>query len=126
MTTVIEQIDEQAERPFQEIDEVPARIASSTGEILGSPDRARDPVGLGVTAARDSLRRLAEDPRSAFIAVFSAFAFIVVVALFWSLRLRPRPSTPEELLLERSRETFDRSRDALEAIVARLTSSIER
>ena len=109
MTTVIEQVDEQVDRPFHEIDEVAARIQSSAVGVEGSPDGAPDRAGHGMSTARDSLRRVAEDPRSALIAIFSAFAVVVVVALFWGLRLRPRPRAPEELLLERSRESFDRS-----------------
>ncbi len=97
MTTMIEQADGQAGRARSEVEEF---------EAQGQPSTA------GVWMA-------------VLIAIVSAVAVVVLVAVIWGLRPRSRPRTAEELLLERSRETFDRSRDALEALVARLAPAIE-
>jgi hypothetical protein len=114
MTTDIEQ----TERPLREVDEVAQR--------LQAPSPGSD--GFGVErvqrATQQAVQRATEDPRSvAFLAV-GLIVVILVAALAWGRRSRPRSA--EEILLERSREAFDQSRVALEAAIARLGSALER
>jgi hypothetical protein len=126
MTTMMEQVDERAERPLAENGDSVARVQTSTAGVSMVPDAARDRPDLGASTALDRLRRVAQEPRSALMAVISAMAVGVLVAVIWALRSRSRPHSSGEILLERSRETFDRSGDALEALVAKLVSSIAR
>ena len=118
MTT--DQID-QAQRPLAEVDATVEHIRSSQGAEADGPLQA---VGQ---AAERVVRRVTDDARSvAFLGVALITVISVALVLVSARNLRPRPRSAEDLLLERSREAFDQSRDALEAVIAKLGSAIAR
>jgi hypothetical protein len=112
----IEQMIEPAQRPLSQVDEVAERIHSSSGNA-GSDD-------FDTGAAQQAAQRVTEDPRLVAVLVVGLVSVILLAALAWGRR--PAPRSAEVVLLERSREAFDRSRDALETAVARLGSALER
>jgi hypothetical protein len=114
MTT--EQMIEPAQRPLAEVDEVANRTQSSSG--TAAPDV------FDTSAARQAVQRVTGDRRLVAVLMIGLVSVIVLIALAWGRR--PPPRSTEVVLLERSREAFDRSRDALEAAVARLGSALER
>jgi hypothetical protein len=114
MTT--KQMIEPAQRPLSEVDEVAKRMQSSSG--TAAPDE------FDTSAARQAVQRVTGDPRLVAALVIGLASVIVLAALAWGRR--PPPRSAEVVLLERSREAFDRSRDGLEAAVARLGSALER
>jgi hypothetical protein len=107
---------EQAERPLTEVDEVAERIQSSS--------RAPESDSFNLEAARQAVQRVSEDPRPVAFLVAGLISVIIVAALAWGRR--PQPRSAEDLFLERSRKALDDSREALEAVIAKLGSVIER
>jgi hypothetical protein len=119
MTT--EQID-QAQRPLAQVDAAVEQIKSSSREA-GSDS----PMQALRQAAEQAVRRVTEDARSVAFLGTALIAVISVILVVVSARnLRPQPRSAEDLLLERSREAFDQSREALEAAIAKLGSAIAR
>lgn len=112
MTT--EQMIEPAERPLSQVDEVAERILSSSA---ASDD-------FEVAPAQQAAQRVTREPRLVAVLLIGLVSVILLAALAWGRR--PQPRSAEVVLLERSREAFDRSRDALEAAVARLGSALAR
>jgi hypothetical protein len=120
---------QQIERPLSEVDE--------TAEGLqGRTDQASDPSwqdrrtderpAWDARPALDVIQRVAQDPASLSRATMLAVGALATIAILLAVRARRRPSrTAEDLLLERSREAFDRARETLDSIASRL-SSIER
>jgi hypothetical protein len=114
MTT--EQMIEPDQRPLSQVDEVAERIYSSSG--------AAESDDFDMGAAQQAAQRLTEDPRLVAVLVIGLSSVILLAAL--ARGRRPPPRSAEVVLLERSREAVDRSRDALEVAVARLGAALER
>jgi hypothetical protein len=115
MTT--EQMIEPAQRPLNQVDEVAEWIQSSPGTA--------EPDDFAMATPQRAVQRATEDPRLVAVLVIGLVSVILLAALAWGRR--PPPRSAEIVLLERSREAVDRSRDALEAAVARLVgSALER
>ena len=118
MTT--EQMIETTQRPLSQVDEVAKKIQSPS-----SPEEADDfDMGAAPRSAQQAVQRVTGDPRLLAMLVIGLVTLILLAALAWGRR--PPPRSAEVVLLERSREAFDRSRDALEAAVARLGTALER
>jgi hypothetical protein len=113
---------QQIERPLREVDEAAERLQGRTPS-----DEPTDNSAEKRPAASEILRRVARDPASLLRAVILAVGLMsAVVVLTAAIRSRRRPPrTAEEVLLERSREAFDRARETLETIASGL-SSIDR
>ena len=73
---------------------------------------------------RGAVERATRDPRWVVLLVIGLISVLLLAALAWGRRSPSR--TAEAVLLELSREAFDRSADALEATVAKLGSAFER
>ena len=111
MTT--QQIDiSPADRPLSEVDEVAERIQASTAERWDRPFwDAQD--------ARDRMARAARDPRM-IAGILAATVALIVLAI--TVGRRPPPRTAQDELFERTEEAFDRAREGLERIAAKLAS----
>jgi hypothetical protein len=120
---------QQIERPLREVDETAERLKDrpwSDEPTQDRPSTEKRPA-WDTRRASEILQRVAQDPTSLLRAVIFAVGLmsaVVVLTAAISSRRRP-PPTAEEMLLERSREAFDRAREALETIASRL-SSIDR
>jgi hypothetical protein len=114
MTT--EQMIEPAQRPLAEVDEVATGMQASSGIAA--------PHDFDTSAARQAVQRVMVGPRLVAVLVIGLVLVIALAAL--ARGRRPPPRSAEVVLLERSREAFDRSREALEAAVARLGAALER
>jgi hypothetical protein len=122
---------QQIDRPLSDVDETAERLQGLTGP--GSDEATRDRPSTqerpawDTRPASDLLQRLTEDPasmlRAAVVGIGVLASIVILVAFFRASRPAPRPA--EELLLERSREAFDRARETLETVASRL-SSIDR
>jgi hypothetical protein len=107
---------QQLERPLSEVEQTAERIQASMTEPW---DRYEEPPTRDMRAIRDRIRRVLRDPRA--IAILSLVAAaLVAAALLWARRTPPRST--EDLVLERSRETFERARAALEALAEKVTA----
>ena len=119
---------QQIERPLSEVDETAERLQGTM--TTRAEEAAQDRPSAGERpawvprGAWDILQRVAQDPgsqlRAMILAVGLMSAVVIVVAAVWSRRRPPR--TAEDVLLERSREAFDRARETLETIASRLPS----
>jgi hypothetical protein len=111
-----------AERPLAQVDAAVEQIHSSAAGV-----RSDDPVYAARQAAAQAVRRATEDSRWLTVLMGTGFVVVTVVILAAiAVRLRPKPRTAEDLLIERSREALDQSRKVLEAAIARLGSAIDR
>jgi hypothetical protein len=111
-----------AERPLAQVDAAVEQIHSSAAGV-----RSDDPVYAARQAAAQAVRRATEDTRWLTVLMGTGFVVVTVVILAAiAVRVRPKPRTAEDLLIERSREALDQSRKALEAAIARLVSAIDR
>jgi hypothetical protein len=119
---------QQIERPLREVDETAERLQgriSSDEPVEDRPSTEKRPA-WDTRRASEILQRVAQDPGSLLRALIAAGlmgAVVILTAAIWSRRRPPR--TAEEVLLERSREAFDRARETLETIASSL-SSIDR
>jgi hypothetical protein len=119
---------QQIERPLDEVDETAERLQSTMTAGADEPTQDRPVAGERPawvpSGAWDILQRVAQDPgsqlRAMTLAVGLMSAVVIVIAAVWSRRRPPR--TAEDVLLERSREAFDRARETLETIASRLPS----
>ena len=107
---------QQLERPLREIEQTAERIQASGTERW---DRYEEPTTWDMRAIGDRVRRLLRDGRVVAMLALVATA-LVAVALLWARRTPPRST--EDIFLERSRETFERAREALEALAAKVTA----
>jgi hypothetical protein len=117
---------QQIERPLSEVDETTERIQGRTAAGWDEPtaDRPReDRPSWDAQRALEIVQRVARDPASLLRAAILAVGLVILVTVVWSRRRPPR--TREEVLLERSREAFERGRETLETIASRL-SAIDR
>jgi hypothetical protein len=109
------------DRPLSQVDETAQRIQGSTG--AGGYEAAEAPA-WDMRRLRQLAQRASQDPWTLLLASIVAAAVAAFVAAAVVNR-RPAPRTAEDLLLERSREAFDRARATLETITSKL-ASLER
>jgi hypothetical protein len=120
---------QQIERPLREVDETAERLKGRTLSDEPTEDRrsTEKRPAWDTRRASEILQRVAQDPglllRAVILAVGLMSAVVILTAAISSRRRPPR--TAEEMLLERSREAFDRARETLETIASSL-SSIDR
>ena len=113
---------EQAQRPLAEVDAAVERIQSSS---RGS--ESDGPMQTARQAAEQAVQRVTVDGRAvAFLAVALTTLSSVILVSVYARGRQPHPPSAEDILLERSREALDQSRDAFEAAIARLASTLER
>ena len=109
---------QQLERPLSQVDEIAERVQVSTPDEWSRSPEER-PM-WDTRRLKDAIRRVAQDPRRVVPVSIVAAALVIVLAALWGRRRPPR--TAEDVLSERSREAFDRAREALEAIAAKVAS----
>jgi hypothetical protein len=117
---------QEIERPLRDVDETAERLQGRTWSDEPTEDRASTEKrpAWDTRRAAEILQRVAQDPasllRAGILAVGLVSAVVMLIAAISSRRRPPR--TAEEVLLERSREAFDRARETLETIASSLSS----
>jgi hypothetical protein len=120
MTTELELHD----RPLSQVDEIAESIQSSADAGWDRPTGERQTWDM--RHVKEVLQRAIQDTRTLLVASIVAAAVVLVAAVVWGRwGRRPPPKTAEDLLLERSREAFDRARETLETVASKL-ASLER
>lgn len=112
---------QQIDRPLNEVDEAAERLQRRSGTGWHEADEDHRSWTI---RTQEIVQRVARDRGSLVRAAILAVGFATVMAIVIAAargRRRP-PRTAEDLLLERSREAFDRARETLEAIASRLSS----
>ena len=100
------------DRPLSDVDEIAERIHASTAGQGDRPVRAS-------WEPRDAIERLSRDPRIIMGVLVATVTLIVLAVAFGR---RPPPRTAQDALLEGTEAAFQRARESLDAIAARLAS----
>jgi hypothetical protein len=108
---------QQLERPLSEIEDVAHRIDTSPAKPW---DRYDEQATSDMRRIGQRILGVLRDPRALTILSIIAASLVVLTALMWGRRTPPRST--EDVLLERSRETFERARDALEAMASKVAA----
>ena len=109
---------QQVDRPLSQVEEIAERLQASTPDEWS---RSTEELPTwDVRRLKETVRRVAQDPGAMLVASIVAAALVIVLAALWGRRRPPR--TAEDVLLERSREAFDRARETLEAVASKLAT----
>jgi hypothetical protein len=111
---------QQLDRPLSQVDETAESVRASTPDDWS---RSTDERPTPTQWLKETIARVAQDPGPMLVASIVAVALVIVLAALWGRRRPPR--TAQDVLLERSREAFDRARESLEAMASKL-ASVER